>query len=255
MAMSVTQGPNDWDVWLFNFGRNVWSRLTTDRQSVNPLWTPDGRDVVYGSGRDGYPSVYRQAASPGSTASLLLSVPGAGSAWPSSWLGGGLFLTVSRGSFDVVLHEPAGPPLRAVVETNANEAGGFVSPDGRWAAYASDASGQSEIYVMTIAQPRSTVQVSRGGGVGPVWAKTGNNLYFRRGNQILATTVSVERGILQSSHEEVVATGAFSAAAMVEPRFDVMPDGSLIVMKDEPGPTPELRVIVNWASNVLRNRK
>jgi hypothetical protein len=145
--------------------------------------------------------------------------------------------------------------LRALVETNANEAGGVVSADGRWAAYASDASGRHEIYVTTIAEPRSTVQVSSSGGHGPIWAKTGKNLYFRRGNQILATTVSVERGILRSSRERIVASGEFSSSLFHNGRFDVMPDGSLIVMKDEPGPTPELRVIVNWASNALRSTK
>ena len=89
----------------------------------------------------------------------------------------------------------------------------------------------------------------------PFWAKTGSTLYFRRGNQILATTASVERGILRSSRERIVASGEFSPSLYHNGRFDVMPDGSLIVMKDEPGPTPELRVIVNWAANVLRNTK
>jgi hypothetical protein len=145
--------------------------------------------------------------------------------------------------------------LRALVDTNANEAGGDVSADGHWAAYASDASGQHEIYVTTIKEPRSTVQVSNEGGDAPIWAKTGNTLYFRRRNQILATTVSAERGVLRSSRERILASGEFSPSIYHSGHYDVMPDGSLIVMKDMAGPTPELRVIVNWASNVLRNTK
>jgi hypothetical protein len=144
--------------------------------------------------------------------------------------------------------------LRALVETPANE-WGAASADGQWIAYASDASGDYEIFVTTIKEPRSTVQVSRSGGRGPIWAKTGNDLYFRRGNQILATTVSTERGILRSSPERLVAAGVFSQALPGRGLFDVMPDGSLIVMKDEPGPPPELRIIVNWASNALRHTK
>ena len=105
---------------------------------------------------------------PGVQASLFLSVPGLAGVWPRSWLAdGGLVLTVTRGSSDVVLYESAGRSLRALVETNANEWGGEVSADGHWAAYASDASGRYEIYVTTIEEPRSTVQVSRSGGHGP----------------------------------------------------------------------------------------
>jgi hypothetical protein len=168
-----------------------------------------------------------------------------------------LILTVSRGSLDVVVHEKAGPSLRALAETNANEAGGDLSADGHLAAYASDASAsvRHEIYVTTIEEPRSTVQVSSAGGHGPRWARTGSNLYFRRGNQILATTVSVERGVLRSSRERIVASGEFSPSIYHNGLFDVMPDGSLIVLKDEPGPPPEIRVIVNWAANALRNTK
>jgi serine/threonine-protein kinase len=255
MAARLASGFTASDVWLFNFGRNVWSKLTTDRQSLDALWTPDGRDVVYGSIRDGAWSVYRQPANPGSTASQLLSVPGLAGVSPRSWLAdGGLVLTVSRGSADVVLRDSAGR-LRALVETNANEWGASGSADGQWVAYASDASGQYEIYVTTIEEPRSTVQVSRRGGLGPVWAKTGDTLYFRRDKHILATTVSMERGILRSSPDRIVASGEFSPSQPGNGWFDVMPDGSLIAVKDEPGPPPELRVIVNWASNALRQTK
>jgi Tol biopolymer transport system component len=199
MAATLQSGFSSSDVWLFNFGRNVWSRLTTDRQSFNALWTPDGRDVVYGSRRTGDWSVYRQPASPGSSASLLLSVPKLAGVSPRSWLGeGGLVLTVSRGSADVVLGDSAGR-VRALVETNANEWGAYGSADGQWIAYASDESGQYQIYVTTLEEPRSTVQVSTRGGHAPVWAKMGNHLYFRRDNQILVTTVSIEWGILRSS--------------------------------------------------------
>jgi serine/threonine-protein kinase len=256
MVVTVSSGFVASDLWLFEFGRSVWSRLTSDRQSFEALWTPDGRDVVYGSTREGGWSVYRQPANPLSTAGLLFTAPpGMARLSPSSWLAdGGLVLTGSRGSSDVLLHESAGRSLRALVETPANE-WGAASADGQWIAYASDASGDYEIFVTTIKEPRSTVQVSRSGGRGPIWAKTGNDLYFRRGNQILATTVSTERGILRSSPERLVAAGVFSQALPGRGLFDVMPDGSLIVMKDEPGPPPELRIIVNWASNALRHTK
>jgi WD40 repeat protein len=87
----------DSDVWVFNFGSNVWSRLTTDRQSGGgAAWTPDGRDLVFESRRDGVSRVYRQPASPLTTATLFLSVPGTSAVFPRSWLpGSGLVLNVS----------------------------------------------------------------------------------------------------------------------------------------------------------------
>lgn len=71
------------------------------------------------------------------------------------------------------------PGVTPLVETRFDERGGVVSPEGRWLAYESNRSGTYEIYV----QPFPNVdgglwQVSTGGGVQPLWARSGRELFY-----------------------------------------------------------------------------
>ena len=73
-------------------------------------------------------------------------------------------------------------PIRA---TPADERSPVVSPDGRWLAYVSDASGRYEVYVASLSDPDLQRQASREGGVEPMWSPTGDELYYRSPNQKL----------------------------------------------------------------------
>ena len=63
---------------------------------------------------------------------------------------------------------------------------GRFSPDGRWVAFVSTQSGQSEIYVRKLASDFSggsaatggATLVSRGGGTAPRWRRDGRELFY-----------------------------------------------------------------------------
>ena len=59
-----------------------------------------------------------------------------------------------------------------------NEANGVFSPDGRWVAYESDESGQSEVYVQAFPVTNEKDRISTGGGTDPAWSKTGAELFY-----------------------------------------------------------------------------
>ena len=63
------------------------------------------------------------------------------------------------------------------------------SPDGRWVAYQSNKSGQSEVYVRPYPGPGGEVTISTGGGQEPVWAPDGKELFYRNGAQMLVAPV------------------------------------------------------------------
>jgi hypothetical protein len=65
-----------------------------------------------------------------------------------------------------------------VLQTPADERNPQVSPDGKWMAYSSNASGRSEIYVRPFPQGPGIIQVSVNGGVFPRWRRDGKELYF-----------------------------------------------------------------------------
>lgn len=62
--------------------------------------------------------------------------------------------------------------------TKTNETSGQISPDGRWVAYASDESGDWEIYVTSFPDAAGKWQVSRGGGTEPRWRSDGKEIFY-----------------------------------------------------------------------------
>ncbi|HEX8029827.1 MAG TPA: hypothetical protein VF491_15245 [Vicinamibacterales bacterium] len=65
---------------------------------------------------------------------------------------------------------------------------GAISPDARRVAYASNESGQFDIYVDAFPKPGNRVRVTTAGGTEPRWRADGRELYFRRGGAIHAVT-------------------------------------------------------------------
>ena len=80
------------------------------------------------------------------------------------------------------LQPGAGPRIRreddAISSTKASETNGQISPDGKWVAYASNESGDWEIYVTTFPGAAGKWQVSRGGGTEPRWRGDGKEIFY-----------------------------------------------------------------------------
>lgn len=88
----------------------------------------------------------------------------------------------------------AGKPERFLTSNFQNLSPSF-SPDGRWLAYHSNESGRDEVYVREFPPPTSSQagrwQVSNNGGVDPQWSRTGHELVYRSGDQLMTANYSV----------------------------------------------------------------
>jgi len=120
---------------------------------MNPLWTTDGKGIVFRSGREGeFGSIYWKKADGTGVVEQLLLDPGCFIA-PYSWSEDGNTLalfenTVSPLSGDIgILSIEAGAGRKALPKEKHFELEPQISPDGKWIAYQSDESGQGEIYV------------------------------------------------------------------------------------------------------------
>ncbi len=79
-----------------------------------------------------------------------------------------------------------------LVQTDADESGARLSPDGRWVAYVSNNSGVSEIYVQPVTGPVRRVRVSTNGGGQPQWRADGSELfYLAPDGRLTATSINV----------------------------------------------------------------
>ena len=88
----------------------------------------------------------------------------------------------------------------------------MISPDGKWVAYASDESGNWEIYVTTFPGADGKWQVSRGGGTQPRWRGDSKEIYYEETSGILmAVPVNTQSGFAsRNSRAPVPDSRAFS---------------------------------------------
>jgi eukaryotic-like serine/threonine-protein kinase len=136
------------DIWLLEANRPI-SRLTFEpsQDNSNPIWSPDGTRIAFGSLRAGKWGIYQKVARGAGKEQLLLEV--GLNADPMSWSPDGRFLvyrTSSRNRTNYSVLPLTGDRRPFPI---ADVSGGMpqISPDGKWIAYASGENGRREVYV------------------------------------------------------------------------------------------------------------
>jgi serine/threonine-protein kinase len=147
-----------------------------------------------------------------------------------------------------------------LVRTSFNERNGVVSPDGRWLTYEANDSGQSEIYVRPYPDVNSGHwQVSTGGGTRPLWARSGQELFYVALSGAMMR-VGVERGSTWSSTPPtlLIKEGYYTVPGGYPGRtYDVSADGQrfLMIKENGAGPDaapPQIVVIQNFVEELKR---
>ena len=131
------------------------------------------------------------------------------------------------------------------------------SPDGRWLAYASEETGDDEIYVRPYPGPREKVLISIGGGVDPIWSPDGSELFYRDGRTMMAVAIETDP-FFSASRPEQLFTGPYLSEVenpdSIKDHYDISPDGERFLMI-ETGPTQsgsELHLILDWSEKLER---
>lgn len=127
-----------------------------DEGGRHPAFSPDATRIAMSSRRGESPAIYLidavRAAQPPLAA--VTSPAGTGADTEPSWTpdGARLVYTSTRraGDGDIRIINADGTGMAPLVQTDANEGWGVVSPDGKWLAYTSDAAGNTDIWVKDI---------------------------------------------------------------------------------------------------------
>ena len=118
-----------------------------------------------------------------------------------------------------------------LVATPFRERDPALSPDGRWLVYASDETGQFEVYVRPFPDVQAGKwQVSTGGGTGPRWSHRGNELFYRdaAGDMIAVQVAGQPTFGLVGRQRLFSANNSFSTLDQV--LYDVAPDDRRFLM-------------------------
>src|SRR6059036_1854079 len=235
------------DVWVYDMAQHTRTRLTFDQSAHRPIWTPDGRRIVYSRGQFGQGDLYWIPADGSGPAELLLVAP------EDQWAG-----DVTPDGRTLLFRSGGGGPVRSIHTLSlqgprtaqpflANQFDNHspsLSPDGHWVASVSNESGRLEVYVRPFPGSGGRWQVSLDGGSEPVWAANGRELFYRNGTKMMVAAIALHPTFTVGARREL-----FEGSYVNDPvyrSYDVTRDGQAFVMVRSPKPSADFIVVLNW---------
>ena len=239
----------DGNVWTYDIARDALTRLTFDGSNLWPLWTPDGRSIIYASNRTGTTwDIFSKPAG----RQRDRNAPGDATPFPIprdvSANGEWLVYSDSAGDEDIWLR-PCGeqaPPDHSRARQRVK--GPAFSPDSKWIAYASDESGVGESYVRPMADGTGKWQISTTGGTEPRWNPNGKGIFYRDGAKMFVVPVTAGSGFAAGTPQLLFEEAAYPLG-LIGTNYDVSGDGRRFLMIREErsnAVSGSLNVVTNW---------
>jgi Tol biopolymer transport system component len=228
------------DVFIRTGSQPAPTRLSMSTDvDESPVWSPDGLRVAWAGQR------------------RKIVIRGAGAVLPEQtiatfdtpvqvwdWSSDGKSLLIGRkspGTGDDLWIQPPieGRPAQPYAVMPFDQTFGVISPDGHAIAYASNESGQFDIYVDAFPKPATRTRVTTAGGTEPRWSDDGKTVFFRRQSAIHAVALSSSLTV-----DSVVAL--FDLHEPIR-SYDVSRDGRFLVnMPVATGHAEPVTLITNW---------
>jgi eukaryotic-like serine/threonine-protein kinase len=241
----------DADIWVDDLVRGTRVRISTSRDlDLAPVWSPDGRQVAYRSGRWGHSNL-SIASADGTGVLRVLQCPGE-PCLPTDWSSDGRFILVNVRE-DVwsvqISGEGAAQPLldAASVQRDAR-----LSPDGRRVSYVSHESGRPEVYVRNLTGAPHRVVVSRGGDQ-PMWSRSGRELFYvNLDNELHRVAVRSDRDDRVIVERPARLPIPAFAPGHLGTSYDVSPDAARVYFPHPGAPSKprELGFVLDWAARL-----
>ena len=217
------------DIALFDLQRGGKSSFVTKdpMPDFTPVFSPDGKQVAFASGRAGAPHVHVKDLISSNEAKAMLPPSGAVQ-FISDWSNGpeGTFIIYqdvtpeTRSDLMRVAVSGDGTPQR-LVDTPFDDTDGVVSGDGKWLAYVSTESGRNEVYLRAVGVGSERLRVSTAGGLSPRWRRDSRELYYLATASTMVFGATVPDGRLMA-----VAISPDGRPGVPTPLFSVLARGS-----------------------------
>jgi serine/threonine-protein kinase len=192
-----------------------------------PLWSGDGRQVLFIMAVDGRERMFSIAAA-GGTPEMIVAEARA----PESWSDAAQvlsYITLSGTNYDVRGYSLRDKSNIAVAAAPISEMGSRFSPDGRWLAYESFETGMPEVYVEPWPRTGARTRVTTGGGRRPLWSADGAEIVFDRDNaQLYAVRVQLGPTVTVGTPVTLPIKGFIQGGARRQ--YDLTPDGKFLMM-------------------------
>jgi len=247
------------DLWIWDFARHALTRLTSDPAlDMGAVWTTGGRRVIFTSQRLESPNhLFWQSADGTGTAERLTE----SGATAMSILPDGTLLVVRRGRLGLLRIDGTKPTnggiprqIEPLVGTPFEVVRASLSPDGRWLAYESRAE-TPQIYVRPFPNvDDGSWQISTDGGRQPVWARRGDELFYRDVTGAMVSVPVRTSPTFSADRPTMLFNRPYLAAGTAGWNYDVASDGRFLMIKDAEADraSASLVVVLNWADELRR---
>jgi Tol biopolymer transport system component len=235
LALEVSDGSGT-AIWVYDWRRVTMTRLTFTGIANLPVWSPDGRYIAFRTAGAGMSVTRADGAGTPQPVTQSKNVQ-----YPYSFTPDGKRMAFQEQS-------PAGPyhlwtvPLESdsaglrggkpevFLHTSADERTPVFSPDGRWMAYASDASGTFQVYVRAFPDTGGKRQISNSSGAYPMWSRTGHELFFETlENHIMVAAYAVKGDSFVADKPRAWSAQQLGGVVNSTKNVDLAPDGKRIV--------------------------
>ena len=234
----------DNSVIVFDRRRNLAQRLPGNGFSVG-AWTPDGGRIFMSWAEDtSARNLFWQPADGSGPPERLTSSSRV--QFPGSSLRDGELVFVEihpDNGEDVLVLDPREPETteKRLLGESFDEEYPALSPDGRWMAYASNESGESEVFVVAYPDLEGKYPISDGAGYMPTWSSDGREIYYLRppsvvgeDTPLMAVSVSTDASFRAEPPRELFRFRHQPSNAARS--YDVAPDGRFLMVESGTGP-------------------
>lgn len=240
----------DNNIWVIDLEKGTSLRITSSFSQI-PIWSPDGTRIAYSA-----TGINVKAANGLGDAENILP----GTNFPDFWSPDGRFIIYRRRGVKTRLDLWSVPTFGnktpyQLLNSQFDEVSPQLSPDGRWLAYATDDTGNYEVYVQSFSVDGKLGSdrklISTTGGRMPVWRRDGSELFFiAQDGKVMASVVKTGGSEFEFTTPKALFKTRMLGSFGGVHEYDVSPDGqrfligTLIGESTAPPPT----VILNWTA-------
>lgn len=243
-------------LWILDLTTGSRRRLSPRDNSHWGFWSEDGEQIAYTSAIDGRWEILAQRVDEPDEPRVLHSEESYVQTMDWSPDGGYVifYVQTESGSSDIwAVRADGSEEAFQVIAESAVEAGGEISEDGNWILYASDVSGQNEVYLSRFPDGDTTRQVSSGGAFGVPWWERGSESvgYFDLDDMWIRIPTEFRGSRVIFGEPSAYLDGKSSSEFFGEWRWlEEHPDGRFLVLKSETAGLSRLEIIYNWAATL-----
>jgi serine/threonine-protein kinase len=256
------------EMWVSDLDRPAWSRIATPEHDGGdwfPLWTLDGRRLVFAIYGASAPGLFWTLADGTGKVEPVLTIPDNSFIDPRTWTPDGKSLLFTYGA-------PAEPRtglvnlesqtadarrFQPLIDRDGGVLAGAVSPDGKWIVTETIDSGVNGVYIERFPESADRQRISgESGGRNPVWSPDGREVFYRSqkdGAMMAATirtaptlSIGIPRALFGGKDDLIQPSRA----------WDVAPDGRFLLLRRDTSAAAstsrELVLVQNWDRELKR---